>query len=331
MFLLSDAVGARLFRHGHLPTAGGAEHLYTRAKRLAKTLEAASRRYDRYRFEDRRVGHGTLVLMLVGYKPELWDAVFVRFRRALPEADVCLVSPGRDVEALAALCRRHGWSYLSTATNDVCLAQNIAIGLHAQADLVVKLDEDMFLLPKTLSTLLEEYESIRREGIVDPGYVAPMIPLNGVTYRFVLQRLQLLDAYEARFGKARLATAGIRVQNDPEAARWIWEHTAPLETSAARITSGPVERVFCPVQFSIGCIVFARSFWSEIGGFVVFRRRLLMGISTLGADEAWLCARAQELSRPGVVTSKAVAGHFAFGPQYDAMRQVYDERRDLFA
>ncbi len=304
--------------------------LYERVKRRAKSAEGAMRLYDKYRLDDRRKSRKTLIVMLAGYKPELWSHVFRRFEMAIVDADICIVTPGKRVERLATVCGEKGWSYLTTSTNDVALAQNIALKLHVEAELVVKLDEDMFLLPDTIACLIQEYKDIKAEGIIDPGFVAPVIPLNGLTYRYLLQTLGLLDEYEARFGIARLATAGLAIQNDPEAARWIWEHTVPLEKTADVLRRRPKERMCCPIQFSIGLIVFERSFWEHIGYFIVHRRRLLMGISTLGGDEAWLCARAQELSRPGVITSMAFAAHFAFGPQYSAQRKLFVEQPELF-
>jgi hypothetical protein len=268
--------------------------------------------------------------MLVGYKPDLWPFVIPRFQIALPKADVCLISPGRRSEELAGLCRGAGWSYLSTATNDVALAQNVCYRLHDRADMIVKLDEDMFLLSDTISTLLAEYRAVKAEGWVDPGFLAPMIPLNGFCYRPLLRMLGLEEEFEARFGPARMAASGIPLQTNPDVARWIWQHTAPLEATAARLNALPQERLTCPIQFSIGLIVFERSFWEQIGFLPVHRRRLLVGISTLGGDEAFLCARAVETSRPAVVTTRALAGHFSFGPQYLGMRALLDERSDLF-
>ena len=188
-----------------------------------------SRLHDRVVFDDRRTGANVLVCMLAGYKSDLWRFVMPRFRAALPEADVCIISPGLRHDGLADLCRREGWSYLSTATNDVALAQNVCYRLHDGAEMIVKLDEDMFLLPDTITRLLAAYRDIKAEGVVDPGFVAPMIPLNGFCYRYLLEMLGLLDAYEAAFGRAKLATSGLAVHTDPAAARWIWERTAPLD------------------------------------------------------------------------------------------------------
>jgi len=295
-----------------------------------RALDVYSRLHDRFIFDDRRSGARVLVCMLAGYKPDLWPFVMPRFRAGLPEADVCIVSPGVRRDALADLCRAEGWSYLSTATNDVALAQNVCYRLHDAAEMIVKLDEDMFLLPDTIAAVLAEHRAIKAEGAVDPGFVAPMIPLNGFCYRHLLDMLGLLGEYEAAFGRARLATSGLAVHTDPAAARWVWERSAPLAVTAARLQALGTRRLFCPIQFSIGLIAFERRFWELIGYFAVNRQRLIAGMSTLGGDEAYICARALEMSRPAVVTTAAVAGHFSFGPQYAGLKGLLEGRPELF-
>ena len=307
-----------------------ASRAYGSLKNGFHAADIYSRLHDRFRLDDRRVGSRVMVCMLAGYKPDLWPFIMPRFRAALPEADVCLVSPGMRSERLADICRSAGWSYLSTATNDVGLAQNVCYRLHERAEMLVKVDEDMFLLPDTITTILTEYREIKREGAIDPGFVAPMIPVNGFCYRHLLEMLGLLDEYEAAFGPARLATTGVAIQNNPAAARWVWERSAPLATTAARLAALGRRRLPCPIQFSIGLIAFERRFWESIDYLPVYRRRLLVGLSTLGADEAYICARALETSRPAVVTTAAVAGHFSFGPQYAGLRALLDERPELF-
>ncbi len=303
---------------------------YERVKSGVGAADHYSRTHARFVFDDRRKGRPVVVAMLAGYKADLWPFVMPRFRASLPVADVCLVSPGKRSDELAALCQRESWSYLSTTLNDVALAQNVCYRLHDDAELIVKLDEDMFLLPSTLPVLLEEYRAIKSEGWVDPGFVAPMIPLNGFCYRSLLGMLDMLPAYEACFGPARLATSGLAVHNDPDAALWMWERTAPLADTERRLQRLPRQRLLCPIQFSIGLIVFERRFWEAIGCFAVHRQRLMTGQSTLGGDEAYICTRALEMSRPGVVTTAALAGHFSFGPQYAGMRTLLRDRPALF-
>jgi hypothetical protein len=303
---------------------------YGKLKDGYRALDVYSRLHDRFVLDDRRCGAGVLVCMLAGYKPDLWPFIMPRFRAALPEADVCIVSPGMRSDTLADLCRASGWSYLSTATNDVALAQNVCYRLHEQAEMIVKLDEDMFLLPDTITTLLAEHRDIKAEGVVDPGFVAPMIPLNGFCYRHVFEMLGLLGEYEAAFGRARLATSGLAVHTDPAAARWVWEHSSPLAATAERLQALGRRRLFCPIQFSIGLIVFEKRFWELIGYLPVHRQRLIAGINTLGGDEAYICAHAMQASRPASITTAAVAGHFSYGPQYSGLRELLQSRPELF-
>jgi hypothetical protein len=310
--------------------SSGSAFLYQKLKSGFGAVDTFSKLHDRIRFDDRRSNAPVLVCMLAGYKPDLWPFVFPRFRQALPAADVCIISPGLRSEPLARICRDAGWSYLSTSVNDVSLAQNICYRLHPAADMIVKTDEDMFLLPDTVQTVLTEYRNIKAAGIVDPGFVAPMIPLNGFCYRHLFEILGLLDEYEATFGRARLATSGLPVHKDPAAAQWIWERTGHLTEIAARLRETQPIHLMCPIQFSIGLIAFERRFWEAIGYLRVNRRRILAGISTLGADEAHLCTQAIEMSRPAVVTTAALAGHFSFGPQYGAQLELLRSRPDLF-
>jgi len=299
-------------------------------KHAVKAAGAFSRLHDRIRFDDRRNHRPVLVAMLAGYKAELWPIVMPLFKASLPDSDVCIISPGLYREDLADLCRRHGWSYLSTASNDVSLAQNVCYRLHPGAEMIVKIDEDMFVLPDTIRTLLAEYRDIKNERVMLPGFLAPMIPLNGFCYRHLLTMLGLIDEFESKFGRAQIGTSNLPVHLDPAIAQWIWEHTTPLAKTAATLGRLGRQHLTCPIQFSIGMIVFERAFWESIGYLAVNRRRILSGVNTLGADEAYLCAAAVNASRPAIVTTATIAGHFSFGPQYAPLRSLLAGRPELF-
>ena len=307
---------------------------YGAVKRAARAADAYSKFHDRVSFDDRRMQSDLLITVLAGYKQDLWPLVMPRLKTAVATvggADVCFVSPGKRDQALAELCKSEGWSYLSTATNDVSLAQNVCLKLHDRAQWIVKLDEDMFLLPRTIIDIVDEYKRIKAEGRVDPGFVAPMIPLNGFCYRPLLRSLGLLAEYESRFGTAQLGTSGLPIHTDPLAARWIWEKTTPLEDLPERLSTMPSEDLLSPIQFSIGIIVFERAFWEQFSYFNVSRRKLLAGMNTLGGDESHICASAMIHSRPIVVTSKTAAGHFSFGGQYAGMIDLMRAKPALFA
>ena len=123
-----------------------------------------------------------------------------------------------------------------------------------------------------------------------------------------------------------MATSGIPLQTDAAAATWIWERTTPPAALPARLSVREVRRLLCSIRFSIGLIAFERAFWEKIGFLPIHRRRLLAGTNTLDGDEEYLCAKAVEMSRPTVITTATVAGHFSFGPQYAAMKSLLEER-----
>jgi len=286
---------------------------------------------DHHCFDDRSRKSKVLICFMAGYKPELWQYAMPRFSAAATQGDICLVTPGLRSDDLRKHCRTEGWSYLGTAVPDVSLAQNLCYQLHPYASMFVKVDEDMFLLPDTITKLLSQYHAIKADGVVDLGFIAPMMPLNGICYRPLLEMLGLLGDFEHRFGKARSAHAGLPIQDDPKTARWIWEKTAPLSATAEKLGRKPPVHLPCSIRLNIGMIAFERKFWRDVGYLPVNRRRLGAGLTTQGADEEHICGKAVTLSRPGVVTTAALAGHFAFNAQYESMLKLLKRRPKLFS
>ena len=310
----------------------GRHSVYDRLKQAAERLKRWSNHYDAYRFDARSKGRGLLVLVLAGYKRPLWPYVFPRLSRAIPkDADVCVLTSGLHSPELASLCASHGWSYLATRTNDVCLSQNIGVRLHPEANLIVKVDEDMFVTERTLTDCVAYYRHLETAGVVRPGAVAPMINVNGFCYRHLLKRLGLLDAFEAQFSTARIATTSTPATDEAAAAHWLWARTAPLEQTVSQLVGDPEPSLMAPLQFSIGLVVFSRVFWEMIGHLPVRRHLLLMGRPTLGADEEHICRMAMFHARPLVICQHALAGHFAFGRQYDGMLNVLTAHPEYFS
>jgi hypothetical protein len=300
-------------------------------RRMSAASAAHLRMTDDHRFDDRRQGVGVLVCLLAGFKPALWDHVLPRLARALPDADVCIVTPGLVLEELRSHCRRNSWSYLGTATNDASLAQNLCYRLHPDVAMIVKVDEDMFLLPNTITALLTRFDEVKRNDVINPGFIAPMIPLNGFCHRPLLERLGALEEFEDRFGRARIAHSALAIHDNPAAACWMWKKTAPLSATASKLAEGGVHELHCAVRLNTSMIAFERSFWEAIDHLPVRRGKLIVGLSTQDADEEHLCKQALATSRPGIVTTGAFAGHFAFPVQHDAMMALLSSEPALFA
>lgn len=276
--------------------------------------------------ELRSKGSEKLLLVVAGYKPYLYDAVFPRIARYLPEdIDVCVCVPGKEDAELLELCRREGYSYLSTRENKLCLAQNLAIERHENAKFIYKLDEDIFISEGYFEGLMQTYLAVQQEQRCHIGFVCPLLNVNGYTYRIFLQSRQKLRDYEARFGPAVSACMGVSAWSDGDAAAYLWQASFPFDATAKQIAQENAGRYsFCWHRFSIGAIFLTRAFWKEIGGFAV------AGEGDLGVEEEVLCNYCMNNSYAIVCAESVFAGHFSFGPQAAVMKAFFEHHRELF-
>jgi hypothetical protein len=296
-------------------------------------LQRAWNVWGRYRFINRQHGAGNLVMVLIGYKPKLWSSVIPRLERALTEAsaipggfDVCLVTPGMLKPDVASIAAEHGWSYLHTRANRVALAQNLCVRVHPAAKLIYKLDEDIFLPPFFFEEMHASYNEVKRQNRYQIGFCAPLLNVNGYSYIPFLERLNLAQAYRERFDELTAAAHGVKIQHDPAACRWIWEHTLPFDVTARAIQEHGFRYSTIPHRFSIGAIMMERPFWEAIGG---MRNTIAGGPRTLGTDEDYLCRECVASSHVMICFEHILAGHFSFGPQDAGMQSLLpDIERD---
>ena len=277
-----------------------------------------------YTFDDRSKGSDTMLIVLAGYKPDLWEAVFGRLRKFLPDGvDVCVATSGKSVERLRDLCSECGWSYLSTVRNNISYAQNTAIRLHASAKWIFKMDEDMFLTQGACEKLKRAYLAAPAKISAEVGFVAPLIPINGYGHVRILRRLGLESAWEKKFGRL-MYTEGLNnhtsILKNPDAARFMWGDTDPRLRGIDALNdffSADAGKVsVCPYRFSIGFLLFERSLWTDMGGF--YEDPFGSG---LGLDEEHICKHCMIFARAIVVAEDTVVGHFSYGPQTASMLQ----------
>lgn len=278
-------------------------------------------------FVDRQKGAETLVMIVAGYKPVLWAHTVPRFTRFIPnDADVCYVSPGIDRPEIRQFAEQSGWSYLVTKDNRIAQAKNHSIEVHPHAQWLVKLDEDIFLTAGTLSGMKDAFYKAREDGYVDPGYVSPVLNVNGHAYTILLEKLGLKEAYQTRFGEYRSACMGVKAYDDKDAATWLWKHSTPLDNVAHQLEEKGEMYSVIPHRFSIGALAFERSFWEEMNGFHAHRIE-----GHIGYCEEIFCEHCTNVSRPGIVAQKAYAGHFSFYKQNKSMEKLLKEEPELFA
>ena len=283
-----------------------------------------------YKFQDRRKNADTLIVILAGYKPFLWNDVFERIKRFAPsEADICIVSSGKYDERLIDIAARNGWSYLSTKRNCVALAQNVAINLHTEAEFIYKIDEDIFVTEHCFDILMKTYERVKSDGLYEAGFVAPLIPLNAYAHVRVLDKLGLIDVYEKKFERAKYCSGRNRmIEASPEVAKFFWgegDNVPTIDEMSERFHADEFEYRACPIRFSIGFILFTREIWNLMGMW-----RVPLRGTGMGNDEIQICCLAMSKSKAVIVSENAVAGHLSFGLQNEVMKDYYLSHRDIF-
>ncbi len=267
-----------------------------------------------FEFTSRSTGANKLLLVVAGHKPGLWPLIFPRIHRFLPCGwDVCLCVPGVHSPELARQAQLFNWSILKTEANQLAIAQNLAIREHPSASFIVKIDEDIFLTAGCLDGLEKAFSQCAETTPFVPGIVAPLINVNGFSSRIILEKLWRLEEFEKRFGCCRQSCTDTPVWQSPEAAKFLWEITMPLDETAARFLNSTPTFIPCPLRFSIGCLAIQRAFWEEMDGFTAAPP------GSLGVEEIDLIAHCAVVSRPIMVARHLLVGHAGFGPQMQIM------------
>ena len=277
----------------------------------------------RYKFVTRSKNNPDLLIIIAGYKEYLWEYTLSRIKEYCgPNMDICVVSPGIDNNVLRQICEENSWSYLTTKENKLSLAQNLAIKLHGNAKYIYKLDEDIFIGQDYFQTLKHCYETVKKQGTIDPGFIAPLININIATYVDFLELAGKSNDYQQKFGTINMIERP-KIWDDPETAIFAWKECGQLDDLAdlAKIKNKDKHKI-SPIRFSIGAIMFERKIWEEIGGFNV-----KVG---LGYEEEQVNAFAYNHCRPIIISLETLVGHFSYGPQTKKMIEYLDSNKEIF-
>jgi len=287
---------------------------------IGKKFARCRDHYSLYRFVNRGNNRQTLIVVLAGYKSYLWPATLARLEKyASEDADFCIASAGMRSVELEKMCERNGWSYLSVSRNAPGIALNRAIALHPLADYIFKLDEDIFIGKDFFRLLRQGYDYVWKDTLREPGFCAPTLNVNGISYLHFLRKLDLEREYEREFGPL-IAFCGGLLQSNPSVALWLWRNTLPFDQKVAEFAQSETRYSLCGMKFSIGAILFRRAFIEQIGGF-----RSAWCPGALGVDEGFLCRDCVHQSRPMYIIENVLSGHFSFSPQEALMREKLPE------
>lgn len=300
-------------------------------RQILRKKTSNSRQYD---FINRSRGSDRLCIVLAGYKETLWNDVFSRLRAYLPQdCDVCIMTSGLENQKLKGMCEENEWSYLSTKINQLSSIQNLAIELHPKARWILKVDEDIFVTEGFFESLIETYKEVAADTFYEPAFVSPILNVNCYSFLTLLKKTGLVDDFcNQGFGEIKLTdglTHHCHILENPAIAKYLWGDTqsvlADIDVLQKQfLNEGPSFEI-CPYRFSIGCILFSRKTWVNMGGFPVMRE---IG---LGDDEVFIGFHAFFTGRVIVVDTNCIVGHLGYGPQTKEMLQFYEDHREIFA
>lgn len=303
--------------------------IYNELKKIYKKIRKVRRLKGKYTFENRKKDYSQMCMIIAGYKPFLYEAIFQRIINFIPKnIDVCIVSSGKYDEDLSKIAKNNDWSYLSIKRNCVSLAQNITIKLFNKAEYIYKLDEDIFVTEGYFETLLKTYQHCEKEGEYQVGFVAPTIPINGYGNMKILNRFNLIKTYTEKFEKPLYAAGKHRkIESDPEVAKFMWgkgNYLPNIDEMNQQMKNDEFSYSACPIRFSIGAILFKRTLWEDMQFFKVKRG------NCLGLDEEQICAFCMTSSRAIIVSNNTVVGHLSFGKQNEEMKKYFMENKEKF-
>ena len=282
-------------------------------------------------FVDRRKNSKFLLMILAGYKPFLYEDVFARVKKFVPEYfDVCIISSGLFDETLNKIALENDWSYLSTAQNNAPLIQNLAIMLHEQAECIFKMDEDIFITEGVFDTLMKTAHYVQTHSHYNVGFVAPLIPINGYGHIRLLEKLGLVETYEKMFEPVKYGYIPSKmIQTSSKVAKFFWgegEIVPSIDAMNAAFRIQKMQYSVCPVYFSIGFIHYQRNLWKAMNGWE------LPPQNSWGpaVDERQICKFCVLASAAIIVAENAVVGHLSFDGQNAAMKEYYLTHKEVF-
>ena len=201
---------------------------------------------------------------------------------------------------------------------------NIAIKLHQEADYIFKLDEDVFIGKDFFNLMLDGYKKSWEDQLIEPGFCAPVLNVNGITYIDFIKSKNIDIQYQSIFGKLIARCGAVPAHYSPEAAYWLWRHSLPFDENVEFFSNKKFQYYVCGTRFSIGAILLRKNFIQQCGG---FSSAWPAGI--LGVDEDQICRQTVSLSRPMTILTNVLVGHFSFGLQEKFMKSKLQDLSKL--
>ena len=303
------------------------DFLYESVHKVDSCLAKKRKFTDKFTFVNKSNGAENLLLVIAGFQPYYWDAVFERVKdnqaNFSEDIDVCICIPEgitNAKEQLRSICEKNNWSYLYLKRDMLSQVQNVAIRLHAKAKWIFKIDEDILLSHNYFKKLKDRYMEVNSNADYPVGMMCPLININACCFIKFLESLNKRHEFETRFGKIRVDLRNPHdiIHRSSDAAKFLWECSVPFDEVAKTIEHQNKGKFFMsPVRFSIGAILFTRKYWETIGGFNV-------GVyGAMGVEEEQVCGNNVNFYEPTYVAEDIFVGHLGYYSQKEICKQFF--------
>lgn len=276
-------------------------------------------------------------IILCGYKKELYDSVFGRIDKFLPKDkfDIYFVTAGlKPQQELIEWSKKLNAKYyvydksniageaMNSCIDELILRNNI------KYKYLLKIDEDIFITKNSIETLIKTYDIASYE--TKPAFVSPILPINSNCYIDLLNRYNVKNVYEEKFGKCKIGnfTTYVNIESDCGSAQFMWGNEGYLphldDINRDCFNSKTLYK-FATNRFSIGVVLL------DFTKFVC-RGKFLPTIYDLNRIEDEVCLNSwfAIYGEPIVISNKCVCGHFSFNSQYNSMIEYYNNNRYMF-
>ncbi len=297
-------------------------------------------------FLDNRKSSKTSILVLMGKYDFLWEVTLRRIYEYGEKYNVILVNPGGlNGTKSKLLAKNYDWSYFESYPASLESAENYVISNIIESPFIIKIDDDIFITPDTFRKLEDGYIKLKKKDF-DISFVAPLINVNTIGYYYFLKTTNLINEFSKIFEYPNIFRNWKRqkIWYDGNAAKWIWEHSLPLNelgNEIAIMNNGLFEPI--PTRFSIGLILFEKSFFNKTNGFISNLPRgmnklfknidnntsgIYVNIPLLpDIDESSINFYSDWAHYGKFMILDSFAGHFSYYPQTNIMKKWYENNK----
>lgn len=307
------------------------EVLFKIVDRFHKYLSKRRLFTNKYIYDNRSKKSENLFIIIAGFQPYYWEAVFERVLKNQKDfkepIDICVCIPegiGDSCNVLRKICKDNDWSYLYIDKDMLSQVQNIAIKLHPYANWIFKIDEDIILSDNYFDKLKKAHIKASNESNYQVGFIGPIININAAVFTKFLSSIGKLDEFQMRFGpiKVNLKNPNDIIHKSPDAAEYIWNQSIPFDEVARHIERvNSNKQSIVPVRYSIGAILFTRSYWERIGYFKVGC------YGDMGVEEVQVCGFNNTQFMPTYVAEDIFVGHLGYYSQKKRCKDFFESHQ----